>query len=174
MNPTVSDRTLRVRPLPATAAAWWCPAWQTTGRPHRPGLHQALNSVTCRRWCSRPVRRGRCRAALGRGAACCAAASPFPAGSFTDLMRSPIIRRSSSIWVSPGPTAMPMPPAGAPGGSIAAPGGSKGTAAREFDLQLAFVTACTGGKDVEDQPVRSATGTPRCRSRLRCCAGLSA
>ena len=34
----------------------------------------------------------------------------FSSRCFTDLMRSPIMRRSSSICVSPGPPRVPMPP----------------------------------------------------------------
>ena len=91
------------------------------------------------------------------------------------LMRSPIIRRSSSICASPGPPRVPMPPR---------------WRSRWLQRRTSRVDRyCSRASSTCSLPswlcarspkisrisiVRSATATPRWRSRLRCCAGDSA
>ena len=91
------------------------------------------------------------------------------------LMRSPIMRRSSSICASPGPPRLPMPPR---------------WRSRWLQRRTSRVDRyCRRASSTWSLPswlcarspkisrisiVRSATATPRWRSRFRCCAGESA
>ena len=73
-------------------------------------------------------------------------------------MRSPIIRRSSSICVSPGPPRMPMPPRLAlEVGPAPHQPRRQVLQLRQLDLQLALVAARALREDLEDQLVRSTT-----------------
>ena len=74
-------------------------------RPNRSAGEQG----DCRRWCSRPGRwsgRDTSGAASGAGAV----RRTYSSSTFSLTMRSAIRRRSSSIWVSPGPPVEPVPP----------------------------------------------------------------
>jgi hypothetical protein len=76
------------------------------------------------------------------------------------LMRSPIMRRSSSICVSPGPPRRPMPPAGAPGGSSGAPGACQVLQRASSTCSLPSWLRARWAKMSRISAVRSATGTP--------------
>ena len=90
-------------------------------------------------------------------------------------MRSPIIRRSSSICASPGPPRVPMPPRWRsrwlqrPTRRVA-----MYCSRASSTCSLPSWLCARSAKMSRIKPVRSATGTPRWRSRLRCCAGLKA
>ena len=91
------------------------------------------------------------------------------------LMRSPIMRRSSSICASPGPPRVPMPP------RWRSRWLQRRTRRVDRYCRRASSTwslpswLCARSPKISRiSMVRSATATPRWRSRLRCCAGDSA